>query len=166
MEITRRSDYACRILRAAYKGEGAYVSVAEIAEEEGIPYAFARSIQHDLVKSGLVKTMRGAQGGLVLNCDPAKTTLLDILEIVQGPVTVAVCVEDESCCDKREQCEYHQVWCGADKLLQEYFASITLESLFDLGSDHPAIKYVESAVLRFPLLDEENNTSLHEKADR
>ena len=48
MDITRRCDYACRILRAAYKSGDEYVSVSEIAEKEDIPYAFARSIQHDL----------------------------------------------------------------------------------------------------------------------
>ena len=71
MDVTRRCDYACRILRAAYKSGEAYVSVSDIAEQEDIPYAFARSIQHDLVKGGLIKTVRGARGGLALNCDPA-----------------------------------------------------------------------------------------------
>ena len=59
MDVTRRCDYACRILRAAYRNGEAYMSVSDIAEQEGIPYAFARSIQHDLVKSGLIRTVRG-----------------------------------------------------------------------------------------------------------
>ena len=46
MDVTRRCDYACRILRAAYKSGDSYVSVSDIAEQEDIPYAFARSIQH------------------------------------------------------------------------------------------------------------------------
>ena len=54
MDVTRRCDYACRILRAAYKSGDSYVSVSDIAEQEDIPYAFARSIQHDLVKGGLI----------------------------------------------------------------------------------------------------------------
>ena len=37
MDITRRCDYACRILRAAYRNGEGYVSVSDIAEEEGIP---------------------------------------------------------------------------------------------------------------------------------
>lgn len=43
MDITRRCDYACRILRAAYRNGDERMSVAELAEREGIPYAFARS---------------------------------------------------------------------------------------------------------------------------
>ena len=60
MELTRRTDYACRNNRAAYESKDEYVSVSEVAEKENIPYAFARSIQHDLVHAGLLKTVRGA----------------------------------------------------------------------------------------------------------
>lgn len=139
MDVTRRCDYACRILRAAYRGEGAYLSVAEISEQENIPYAFARSIQHDLVKGGLIKTVRGAHGGLALACDPQKVTLLDILEVVQGPVSVASCAVEEEYCDKQDACAYNGVWLGADKLLNDYFSQFTLADLLTLGKDHPAV---------------------------
>lgn len=139
MDITRRCDYACRIIRAAYNGEGAYRSVAEIADEEGIPYAFARSIQHDLVQAGLITTVRGAHGGLKLDCDPRTTTVLDVLEAVQGSVSVSVCAHNPEFCDKSACCAYSKVWRGADVLLNKYFGSITLADLFESGGDHPAV---------------------------
>ena len=109
MDITRRCDYACRILRAAYQSGEAYVSVSDIAEDEDIPYAFARSIQHDLVKGGLIKTVRGARGGLVLNCDPAEVTLLEVLEAVQGPVSVSLCaIDPDYCAEAGRQCAYNK----------------------------------------------------------
>ena len=110
MDVTRRCDYACRILRAAYKSGDSYVSVSDIAEQEDIPYAFARSIQHDLVKGGLIKTVRGARGGLALNCDPAAVTLLEVLEAVQGPVSISLCVMDPAYCDKQKDCAYNKLW--------------------------------------------------------
>ena len=133
MDVTRRCDYACRILQAAYRNGEAYMSVSDIAEQQGIPYAFARSIQHDLVKSGLIKTVRGARGGLVLNCDPATTTMLDVLEAIQA------CVLDPNSCERQPGCEYNKVWQGADKLLNAYFSSITLDELFEQGVNHPAV---------------------------
>lgn len=141
VDITRRSDYACRILRAAYYAGGTHISVNDIAKEEDIPYAFARSIQHDLVKKGLVKAARGAHGGLILNCDPAEVTLLEVLEAVQGPVSIAVCAADPEFCAKSPECDYHQVWKGADQLLQGYFSTITLDDMFKLGRAHPSIKH-------------------------
>ncbi|MCL1797339.1 MAG: Rrf2 family transcriptional regulator [Eggerthellaceae bacterium] len=142
MDITRRSDYACRILRAAYNSRGTRISVAEISEIENIPYSFARGIQHDLMKSGLVKTIRGKHGGLVLNCDPEEVTLLDVLKAIQGPVTIAVCSHNLDYCEKQPECVFNCVWRGADKWLNRYFASITLEELFTLGAQHPAVKAV------------------------
>ena len=127
MDVTRRCDYACRILRAAYKSGDSYVSVSDIAEQEDIPYAFARSIQHDLVKGGLIKTVRGARGGLALNCDPAAVTLLEVLEAVQGPVSMSLCA-------------YNKLWQGADRLLNAYFGAITLKDLIEQGASHPVVE--------------------------
>ena len=42
MSITRRCDYACRIIRAAYRSGDTYISIAEVAEQESIPYSFAQ----------------------------------------------------------------------------------------------------------------------------
>ena len=75
MDITRRCDYACRILRSAYECGDSYISIADVAEKEDVPYSFARSIQHDLVKAGFLKTIRGVRGGLTLDCDPHEVTL-------------------------------------------------------------------------------------------
>ena len=140
MDITRRCDYACRILRAAYKIGDSYISVSDVAEDEDIPYAFARSIQHDLVKGGLIKTVRGARGGLALNCDPAKVTLLEVLEAIQGPVSVSLCVLDPEYCEKQHDCAYNKLWQGADRLLNDYFGSITLKDLIEQGATHPVVE--------------------------
>lgn len=140
MDVTRRCDYACRILRAAYRSGESYVSVSDIAEQEDIPYAFARSIQHDLVKGGLIKTVRGARGGLALNCDPAAVTLLEVLEAVQGPVSISLCVMDPAYCEKQKDCAYNKLWQGADQLLNAYFGAITLQDLIEQGASHPVVE--------------------------
>lgn len=139
MDVTRRCDYAFRILRVAYLSGDSYVSVSDISEREGIPYAFARSIQHDLVKGGLIKTVRGARGGLALNCDPGEVTMRDVLEVIQGPVSVSNCVIDSSYCEQCGTCVYNGLWRGADKLLNAYFGSITLKDVIEMGWSHPSI---------------------------
>ena len=135
MDITRRSDYACRILRALCTHEGQFRSVAEIAQEEDIPYSFARSIQHDLVKAGLLRTERGVRGGVTMAVDCADVTLLDVMRVVQGKVGIAPCSQDPQYCQKAAGCAYHGVWCQADKMLANYFASITLADLFRTMND-------------------------------
>lgn len=140
MNVTRRCDYACRILRAIYLNDTDHISVADIAEAENIPYAFARSIQHDLTKGGLVKTLRGSQGGLKLDCDPSQVTLNELIELIQGPISVAICAVDPEYCQKKETCSFHSVWHGANNILGAYFSSITLADILENGSEHPVVK--------------------------
>jgi len=139
MEITRRCDYACRILRAAYDHGDSYISIAEVADREDIPYSFARSIQHDLVKAGYLKTIRGVRGGLMLSCDPAKTTLYEVLEALQGPISVAPCTIDPDYCNKSRGCAFCSAFGAADSLLKNLFEKIYLADLFEQGDQHPAI---------------------------
>ncbi len=130
MELTRRCDYACCILRAAYRHRDSYVSIAEVSEEEDIPYAFARTIQHDLATAGYLKTVRGARGGLALAIDPSKVTVLDVLRVLQGPVAISPCSVDPDSCSKSDTCTFNKVWIAADKALNNLFSSITLEDAF------------------------------------
>lgn len=140
MEVSRRCDYACRILRAASKRSEGYVSIAEISEEESIPYAFARSIQHELTSAGFITTARGARGGLALKCDLDEVTLLDLVQALQGPASVSQCAHDPSACAHQPVCVFNRVWQGADRILYAYFSSITLGSLFEQGGDLPVVK--------------------------
>jgi Rrf2 family protein len=130
MEITRRSDYACRIIRAAYYADGRYISIAQVSEDEDIPYAFARSIQHELVHAGLLNTVRGAKGGLTLACDPSTTTVYDVLSALDGEPHLSPCSADPTYCDKCGSCQYNRVWCKAEAMMKDYFGSITLDELF------------------------------------
>ena len=131
MEITRRSDYAFRILRSAYRHKDGYVSIAEVAEEEDIPYAFARTIQHDLAQAGYLRTVRGAHGGLVLDIDPAQVTLLEVMRTLQGPVEVSPCATDPSSCSQSAHCTVNRIWIAANEALNTLFGSLTLKDIFE-----------------------------------
>jgi len=131
MELTRRCDYACRILRSAYRHRDSYISIAEVAEEEDIPYAFARTIQHDLSTAGYLKTVRGARGGLSLAIDPDQVTMLDVLHILQGPIAVSPCSVDPAACAKSSRCSFNKVWIAADRALNNLFGSLPLSKVFE-----------------------------------
>ena len=141
MGITRRCDYACRIIRAAYRSGDSYISIAEVSEQEHIPYSFARSIQHELVKAGLLRTIRGVHGGLVLNCDPAEVTVYEVLSSLNGDsLSVAECTDCDYECFHKHSCAFNAVWRAADSLTKQLYSSITLVDLFEQGENHPAIQ--------------------------
>ena len=131
MEITRRTDYAIRLIAELLQHKGVPYSVREAAEAQDVPYAFARSIQHDLVQQGVIKTIRGAKGGMVLDVDPEKFTLYQLIESVQGPVSVAVCSNDEGWCPKSKNCKFHKVWEGANLIIKDYLTSVSIKELIN-----------------------------------
>lgn len=130
MQVTRRTDYAIRMLLQLAKAEHSVpLSVRTLAEDQDVPYAFARSIQRDLVSAGLVTAHRGVAGGLTLARPAGDITALEVVEAVQGPVSCSVCTSDPDWCGRRERCRLHHVWEGADDLLREYLGSKTLAGL-------------------------------------
>ena len=130
MEVSKKTDYALRMLAALVADPNGVVSVRTAAKENNVPYSFARSIQHDLALAGIVENSRGASGGMRLAVDPHTTTLLELVEAVQGPVVVSDCFRSEASpagvCPRRDQCHFSPVWCNAQLLLRQFFSSVTL----------------------------------------
>jgi Rrf2 family protein len=131
VEVTRRTDYAIRILLELARVGGGPLSVRELAERQGVPYAFARSIQRELVEAKLVTTRRGAHGGITLARPAAEITLRDIADAMQGDVACSVCSRDPQWCDRMSGCEVHQVWSEIDSMVGEYLATKSLAGLLD-----------------------------------
>lgn len=129
MNISRRTDYAIRMLMEVGRRDGEPVSVRELAESQGVPYAFARSIQRDLVAAGFAESRRGAAGGLMLARPASTITLLDVVEAMQGPISCSVCTRDPDWCSRMGGCGIHSVWRGADELVRRYLGTRDLEGL-------------------------------------
>lgn len=131
MDVTRRTDYAIRLIAALVLNDGRPMSVREASEQYDVPYAFARSIQHALVQAGLIRSIRGAHGGMLLNVDPDQMTLFQLVEAVQGPINVAVCTTDSGWCAREQHCQFHKVWEGANLLLTDYLESVSIKQLLE-----------------------------------
>jgi Rrf2 family protein len=131
VEVSRRTDYAIRILLDLARSGGAPVSVRTIAERQDVPYAFARGIGRDLVAAGMVESTRGATGGFVLSRDPEGLSVLEVVEAMQGPVSCAVCTSDPGWCQRMGGCTVHRVWSEADELVREHLGKKSLAGLIE-----------------------------------
>lgn len=132
MDISRKTDYALRMIGELVRNPGSVLSVRVAAEKNNVPYSFARSIQHDLARVGIIESIRGSRGGMILACDPKKITLLDVVEAVSGPICMEICETggpDGGPCPFMENCGYSHIWRSADNLLSAYFDSVTLEEV-------------------------------------
>jgi len=133
MQVSRKIDYALRaVIYLSLQSERRPCSVAEIASREGIPRKFLEKIIQDLIHSGLVRSMRGAQGGYMLAREPESVTFKDVIEAIEGPVALNVCVGasgDASDCSVYSRCAMLGVWREAQSRVIELFAKTTLADM-------------------------------------
>ncbi|MCL2808099.1 MAG: Rrf2 family transcriptional regulator [Coriobacteriia bacterium] len=131
MEISRKTDYAIRLVAALMLNDGKPLSVRKAAAMQEVPYSFARGIQHDLVKSGVITAVRGAHGGMMLAIDPEQFTLAELIETLQGPISLAVCLSEDGWCARDSSCVFHQVWANGSRIIRDYLSSISMKDIIE-----------------------------------
>lgn len=129
MDISRKTDYALRILSILAESEGNLLSVRTAADQVKVPYSFARSIQHGLAQAGIIESLRGVHGGMRLKVDPSEITIRQIVEAVQGPMVLNECTAPGGDCSRMSRCCYHPLWSGAQAVLRSYLDSVTLDDV-------------------------------------
>lgn len=118
MQITRQADYATRaILYLARHRNGKHIATSQIAKEQHIPPSFLAKIISQLSIAGVIRTSRGAHGGISLTRDPKQITLLQVIEAIDGPIQLNVCVSREDACALEENCPVQSVWSDAQNEL-------------------------------------------------
>lgn len=130
MQVSRKVDYALRAaISLAFQSDRRPCSVAEIAAREAIPKKFLEKIIQDLIHAGLVLSQRGAHGGHRLARDPGTISFREVVEAVEGPIALNVCVGDRSACSVSGTCGMHHVWAEGQRRLIELFAATKLSDL-------------------------------------
>ncbi len=138
MDITRKTDYALRMLSMLATDEAELLSVRTAAELGDVPYSFARSIQHRLAQAGIIESLRGVHGGMRLKLDPKQVSLCEIVEAVQGPIVVNECAGPDGFCPRSGSCCYHPIWIGTQELVKSYLNSVTLYDVVH-GQKFPSV---------------------------
>ena len=129
MRITRACDYAFRAMIFLAGAGGAPVGTAQIAGAVDAPRLYLRKILQSLSRAGLVRTSAGSGGGVVLLAAPEEITLKDIIEAVEGPISLSDCVEHPDVCPRSPTCKVHTRLVEIETHLKEEFASSRLADL-------------------------------------
>ncbi len=130
MQITRQADYAIRaVMHLAALGQGGRAPTSQIAVEQKIPSSFLAKIVSRLSISGIVQTSRGARGGVSLARRPEKISLLEVIEVIDGPISLNECVSSPDCCPFSDSCPVHKIFCEAQSELVRKLKSTTFTSL-------------------------------------
>lgn len=132
MQVSRRVDYALRAaLHLASQQPDHACSVAEISETESVPKKFLEKILQDLIRRGVVRSKRGAHGGYLLARPPSEISFREIMEAVEGPISLNICVGegDHELCSVSSGCGMQHIWAEGQRRLVDLFSKTRLGDL-------------------------------------
>ena len=105
------------------------VPLRQIAQRQNISEQYLEQIFSSLKKSGLIKSVRGAQGGYLLGKEPKDITVGDILRVLEGPISISDCVIDDDICENSGICVAKVVWERIKQGIEDVINSITLQDM-------------------------------------
>lgn len=146
MDIIRRNtDYALRLavgLAGAYR-YNRQVSVRKLAQDTNVPYAITSKLLQKLQNCGILKSTMGSRGGFQLNRPPAEITFLDIIEAIQGKISVNKCLLGTHTCSMKGNCPLHPKLAGLQTDIIRHLKETTLEQTLLAGDTDNLITGVQ-----------------------
>lgn len=112
MRITLESDYALRIITSMAVHDEV-TDAKTISSETSVTLRFTLKILHKLVTGSIVQSFKGVNGGYKLRLSPEKITLKQVIELIDGPIAIARCLESAECCSlnrDKSSCVYHHIF--------------------------------------------------------
>lgn len=132
MEITQQADYAVRaVLELALSPTADLISSEQIAWRQNIPLAFLTKILARLAAGQIVFTQRGVNGGIRLALPADQISLLQVVEAIDGPITLNRCNRTPGECPRDSICAVHPIWAS---LCYELRASLSNIKFSDLAA--------------------------------
>jgi Rrf2 family protein len=130
MKFSVKGEYGIRaIVDIALYEEAGPRAVNQIANRQGIPMRFLEQVMNSLRKGGLVESFRGASGGYRLARQPEEITLADVVQAVEGPITLMDCVAEGGACDRTTECVIREVFCDVQRSVIDTLAAVTLADI-------------------------------------
>jgi Rrf2 family protein len=128
--VSRRLDYGLHLLHALAQQPGESLTpTAKLSKELNIPLPFMHQIAHSLMQAGIIHAVPGPRGGLRLNGNPEKITILDIALILEGEIQLSPCAEQSQDSHQTENCITRKVWDSLQNEIIEKLKNVTLSAL-------------------------------------
>src|SRR5450759_245403 len=105
LRLSKKADYALIAMKhLAVRGDRRSSSAREIAELYGIPIELMAKVLQRLVRRGLLASQQGTRGGYQLARVPSLISVADVIQAIEGPVTVTACSTDVGQCEQFSKC--------------------------------------------------------------
>ena len=132
MKLTTKGRYAVMAMAdlALFKDKGP-ISLTDISIRQNISLAYLEQIFIKLKQENLVKSVRGAKGGYVLDIPPEKIKISNIISAVDEEIKTLNCKKESrrGCNNKSSKCITHNLWDQLDQHINSFFEKVKLQDL-------------------------------------
>jgi Rrf2 family protein len=132
MKLSTRARYGTRALLdlALHSDEGA-VLLKDIARRQEFSLPYLQHLITPLIAAGIIKSTRGARGGILLLKPPAEIKLSEVLQLLEGSIAPADCVNNPKTCPRSDLCVTRDIWGELEKVMNAVLESTTLQDLVE-----------------------------------
>src|SRR5471030_715810 len=145
LRLSKKADYALIAMKhLAVRGSQGSSSAREIAEAYDIPIELMAKVLQRLVRHGLLASHQGTRGGYQLARTPVQISVADVIQAVDGPVTVTACSTEENQCEQFSKCNVRDpLW----KVRERILTALGECTIAELAADPPTPAPARPAVL-------------------
>uniref|UniRef100_Q020L2 Transcriptional regulator, BadM/Rrf2 family n=1 Tax=Solibacter usitatus (strain Ellin6076) TaxID=234267 RepID=Q020L2_SOLUE len=130
MQLTRAADYAVRVMiHLAGLPPGTRVSRSELSTSAECPEQFLCKVLQSLTRVGLIASHRGNTGGFELEERHRSASVLEVVQAIEGPIHLNVCLNHDHGCSRQSWCPAHDVWAEAQRALNEVLGHATISGM-------------------------------------
>jgi len=140
MKLSTRGRYGLRaLIDMTQHADQGPLTTRMIAQRQGISERYLEQLMVPLKRSGLIKSIRGSQGGYVLGRKPEQITAGDIIRVLEGPIAPVECVSETNPenCVRSDHCVTRMLWIKVRNAMTEVLDSCTLAELAQESRDLP-----------------------------
>ena len=146
LRLSKKADYALMAMKhlAIRQDAGASSSAREIAEAYEIPLELLAKVLQRLVRSRLLVSVQGTRGGYRLGRPATSIPVAEVIQAVDGPLTVTACSDDDHRCEQYSKCNIRDpLW----KIRSRIVEALTTVSVADLTAEEEAAPSGETATV-------------------
>jgi len=136
IKLNKMTDYAVVCLGMLSRKSDCPMSASELSSKTGLTlYTVQKILKIIVSNSDLIKAHRGPLGGYVLNRKSSEISVVEIIEVLEGPITLTACVDNsESFCEASNICFLGGKWNKVNDIIRKTLKDISLDDLLNFGN--------------------------------
>lgn len=127
LRLSKFADYGCQVMTYMARDMAVH-SATEVAANLGMAAATVSKILKMLAREDLLESVLGAKGGYVLARHPAEISVAEIINAMDGPISITECSGTTSC-ERESFCSTRGNWQGINHIIQDALAKVSLAEM-------------------------------------